>query len=89
MVQCAPLNRVGVLLPCYMKSSYVFAVTLFLLSMSNLSCIASVSIAKDTYIARLQQRMPVAIQALAATVATFTSSSGTTTRRAAAKRSLD
>ena len=57
--------------------------------MSNLSCIASVSIAKDTYIARLQQRMPVAIQALAATVATFTNSSGTTTRRAAAKRSLN
>ena len=55
--------------------------------MSNLSCIASVSIAKDTYIARLQQRMPVAIQALAATVAAFTSSSGP--RRAAAKRSLD
>ena len=53
--------------------------------MSNLSCLTSVSIAKDTYIARLQQRMPVAIQALAATVATFTSSSGTTTRRAAAK----
>ena len=32
--------------------------------MSNLSSLANVSIAKDKYIARLQQRMPMAIQAL-------------------------
>ena len=88
MVQCAPVNRVGVLPPLlYEKQLHFCSYTFSCLSMSNLSCIASVSIAKDTYIARLQQRMPVAIQALAATVATFTSSSGP--RRAAAKRSLD
>ena len=90
MVQCAPLHRVGVLPPLpYEKQLrfWICSYTFSCLSMSNLSCIASVSIAKDTYIARLQQRMPVAIQALAATVATFTSSSGP--RRAAAKRSLD
>ena len=88
MVQCAPLHRVGVLPPLlYEKQLRFCSYTFSCLSMSNLSCIASVSIAKDTYIARLQQRMPVAIQALAATVAAFTSSSGP--RRAAAKRSLD
>ena len=49
--------------------------------MSNLSSLANVSIARDKYIARLQQRMPVAIQALAATIATRASSSSSDTRR--------
>ena len=48
--------------------------------MSNLSSLANVSIVKDKYIARLQQRMPVAIQALAATIATRASSSSSDTR---------
>ena len=47
--------------------------------MSNLSSLANVSIAKDKYIARLQQRMPMAIQALAATIATRASSSSSDT----------
>ena len=53
--------------------------------MSNLSSLANVSIAKDKYIARLQQRMPMAIQALAATIATraaSSSSDASSTRRA-------
>ena len=52
--------------------------------MSNLSSLANVSIAKDKYIARLQQRMPMAIQALAATIATratSSSSDASSTRR--------
>ena len=49
--------------------------------MSNLSSLANVSIAKDKYIARLQQRMPMAIQALAATIATRATSSSSDTRR--------
>ena len=50
-------------------------------TMSNLDCLANVSIAKDKYIARLQQRMPVAIQALAATIATRAASASSDTRR--------
>ena len=48
--------------------------------MSNLSSLqANVSIVKDKYIARLQQRMPMAIQDLAATIATRASSSSSDT----------
>ena len=49
--------------------------------MSNLDCLANVSIAKDKYIARLQQRMPEAIQALAATITTRAASASSDTRR--------
>ena len=55
--------------------------------MSNLDCLANVSIAKDKYIARLQQRMPVAIQALAATIATRAASASSDTRREKSGRS--
>ena len=55
--------------------------------MSNLSSLANVSIAKDKYIARLQQRMPMAIQALAATIATRATSSSSDTRREKSGRS--
>lgn len=47
--------------------------------MSNLDCLANVSIAKDKYIARLQQRMPEAIQALAATITTRAASASSDT----------
>ena len=59
--------------------------------MSNLSSLqANVSIVKDKYIARLQQRMPMAIQALAATIATraaSSSSDASSTRREKSGRS--
>ena len=59
--------------------------------MSNLSSLqANVSIVKDKYIARLQQRMPMAIQDLAATIATratSSSSDASSTRREKSGRS--
>ena len=55
--------------------------------MSNLSSLqANVSIVKDKYIARLQQRMPMAIQALAATIATRASSSSSEEHASAVPR---
>ena len=57
--------------------------------MSNLSSLqANVSIVKDKYIARLQQRMPMAIQDLAATIATRATSSSSDTRREKSGRSV-